>query len=110
MDSGQPLRGFRNDAAQIFAGNITRRRLLHVAAGTGLLVAPHLARAAFAERPLRIMVGFAAGGTVDTIARILAQAMTPLIMSTAPAAFGAFFRAEVARWTEVAWRAGITAQ
>jgi hypothetical protein len=31
-------------------------------------------------------------------------------MATDPAAFGAFFRAEVTRWTEVARRAGITAQ
>jgi hypothetical protein len=29
---------------------------------------------------------------------------------TDPATFGAFFRTEVARWTEVARRAGITAQ
>jgi len=31
-------------------------------------------------------------------------------MATDPATFGAFFRAEVTRWTEVARRAGITAQ
>jgi tripartite-type tricarboxylate transporter receptor subunit TctC len=42
-------------------------------------MAPHSARAAFPERPLHIMVGFAAGGTVDTIARILANATSPLL-------------------------------
>jgi len=31
-------------------------------------------------------------------------------MATDPAAFDAFFKAEVARWTEVARRAGISAQ
>jgi tripartite-type tricarboxylate transporter receptor subunit TctC len=59
---------------------ITRRKLLHVTAGAASLVAsPWAARAAFPDRPLRIMVGFAAGGTVDTIARILANALTPIL-------------------------------
>jgi tripartite-type tricarboxylate transporter receptor subunit TctC len=60
---------------------LTRRKLLHAAAGTtaSLLAAPRRARAAFPDRPVHIMVGFAAGGTVDTIARILAQGMTPLL-------------------------------
>jgi tripartite-type tricarboxylate transporter receptor subunit TctC len=44
----------------------------------------------------------------ETRARIEALAVEP--MATDPAAFGAFFRAEVTRWTEVARRAGITAQ
>src|SRR6187397_841587 len=56
---------------------VTRRSLM--LAATGLVATPHLARAAFPERPLRIMVGFAAGGTVDTIARILANALSPIL-------------------------------
>jgi tripartite-type tricarboxylate transporter receptor subunit TctC len=44
----------------------------------------------------------------ETRARIETLAVEP--MATDPAAFGAFFRAEVTRWTEVARRAGITAQ
>ena len=56
---------------------LTRRSLM--LAATGLVAAPHLARAAFPERPLRILVGFAAGGTVDTIARILANALSPIL-------------------------------
>jgi tripartite-type tricarboxylate transporter receptor subunit TctC len=40
---------------------------------------PHVARAAFPDRTLRILVGFAAGGTVDTIARILAHALAPIL-------------------------------
>ena len=55
---------------------ITRRSLL---AAPGLLLDPRFARAAFPERPLRIVVGFAAGGTVDTIARILANALGPIL-------------------------------
>jgi tripartite-type tricarboxylate transporter receptor subunit TctC len=62
------------------SGSITRRQFARGAAGiAGLLAAARRARAAFPERPLRMMVGFAAGGTVDTIARILAQGMTPLL-------------------------------
>jgi tripartite-type tricarboxylate transporter receptor subunit TctC len=44
----------------------------------------------------------------ETRARVEALAVEP--MATDPEAFGAFFRAEVLRWTEVARRAGITAQ
>ena len=55
---------------------ITRRILL---GGIATLAAPHVARAAFPDRPLRILVGFAAGGTVDTIARILGNALGPIL-------------------------------
>jgi len=60
---------------------LSRRGLARLAAGAaaGLVAVPRIARAAFPERTLHIMVGFGAGGTVDTIARILANAMGPLI-------------------------------
>jgi tripartite-type tricarboxylate transporter receptor subunit TctC len=63
---------------------ITRRGVGRVAAGaaTALFAAPRVARAAFPERTLHIMVGFAAGGTVDTIARILANAVGPVLGQT----------------------------
>jgi tripartite-type tricarboxylate transporter receptor subunit TctC len=63
---------------------ITRRGVGRVVAGaaTALVAAPRVARAAFPERTLHIMVGFAAGGTVDTIARILANAVGPLLGQT----------------------------
>jgi tripartite-type tricarboxylate transporter receptor subunit TctC len=61
------------------ARSLTRRTLMLSAAAAGLVGAPHIARAAFPERTLRIMVGFAAGGTVDTIARILANALGPIL-------------------------------
>jgi tripartite-type tricarboxylate transporter receptor subunit TctC len=44
----------------------------------------------------------------ETRERIAVLAVEP--MATSPAEFGAFFRAEVLRWTDVARRAGITAQ
>jgi tripartite-type tricarboxylate transporter receptor subunit TctC len=63
------------------AAAISRRGVGRVAASaaTALISSPRLARAAFPERTLHIMVGFAAGGTVDTIARILANAAGPLL-------------------------------
>jgi tripartite-type tricarboxylate transporter receptor subunit TctC len=62
------------------ARSLTRRRVAALAGGLAASVAaPRIAAAKFPERPLRIMVGFAAGGTVDTIARILAQALAPIL-------------------------------
>jgi tripartite-type tricarboxylate transporter receptor subunit TctC len=46
------------------------------AASIGL---PRGASAAFPQRTLRIEVGFAAGGTVDAVARILAHGMAPIL-------------------------------
>src|SRR5580692_13168057 len=59
---------------------MTRRSFAGLAAGGGaLLAAPRLARAAFPERTIYIMVGFGAGGTVDTVARIVAQTIGPIL-------------------------------
>src|SRR3954463_506551 len=58
---------------------MTRRMLMLAAATAGLIGAPRLIARAFPDRVLRILVGFAAGGTVDTIARILANAMGPIL-------------------------------
>jgi tripartite-type tricarboxylate transporter receptor subunit TctC len=59
---------------------ITRRSFAKLAAGgAALLAAPRIVCAAFPERTIRIMVGFGAGGTVDTIARIVAQAIGQIL-------------------------------
>jgi tripartite-type tricarboxylate transporter receptor subunit TctC len=54
---------------------LPRRKFLHLAAGAAALpVIPHVARAqAYPSRPVRIIVGFAAGGPADLVARLIAQ-------------------------------------
>jgi tripartite-type tricarboxylate transporter receptor subunit TctC len=57
---------------------VTRRTCLQAGAvAAGLVAAPRLTHAAFPDRPIRLMLGFAAGGTVDAVGRILAQALGP---------------------------------
>jgi len=55
--------------------NITRRNILHLVTGVGVLA--DLSRLAWAQaypaRPVRIIVGFPAGGTSDIVARVLGQ-------------------------------------
>jgi hypothetical protein len=57
-----------------------RRQFLHLAAGAAAVPAVSrfaMAQTTYPTRPITIVVGFAAGGPADTIARILADAPTP---------------------------------
>jgi tripartite-type tricarboxylate transporter receptor subunit TctC len=74
---------------------LPRRTFLHLAAGAAAL--PTIARVAIAQsyptRPVRLIVGFAPGGTLDTLARVTGQWLSdrlgqPLIIENRPGANG----------------------
>ena len=53
---------------------LPRRQFLHLAAGAALPGVSRLARAeTYPARPVRVIVGFAAGGATDTTARLVSQ-------------------------------------
>jgi tripartite-type tricarboxylate transporter receptor subunit TctC len=59
---------------------ISRRTLINAAAlGTAAAFAPRLARAAYPERPVRLIVPFPPGGAVDAVGRILGNGLSPHI-------------------------------
>jgi tripartite-type tricarboxylate transporter receptor subunit TctC len=56
---------------------LPRRRFLHLAAAAMLPALPHVARAqAWPARQIRLVVGFAAGGPNDILARLIAEWLT----------------------------------
>src|SRR4030081_2367769 len=70
-----------------------RRRFLHLAAGAVALAAvPRIARAqAYPSRPVRIIVGFAAGGGNDIVPRLIGQWLSehlgqPFVVENRPGA------------------------
>ena len=72
---------------------LPRRRFLHLAAGAAALpVVSRIARAqAYPTRPVRIIVGFAPGGTADIVARLIGQWLSerlgqPFIVESRPGA------------------------
>jgi tripartite-type tricarboxylate transporter receptor subunit TctC len=81
-----------------------RRQFLHLAAGAAALpLAPHVAQAqAYPARPVRIIVGFAAGSSNDILARLMGQWLSErlgqqFIVETRPGAGGNLATEAVAR-------------
>ena len=82
---------------------VDRRAFLRLTAGTSLLPALSQSGSAFdyPTRPVRILVGYAAGGTADVTARVIAQSMTnrlgqPFVVENRPGAGSNLATAEVA--------------
>src|SRR5687768_14151053 len=72
-------------------GGWTRRGALGAAAG--LLAAPRLARAAFPDRPVRLLVPYGGGGQTDIVSRLTAEAMAqrlgqPVLVDNRPGGAG----------------------
>jgi tripartite-type tricarboxylate transporter receptor subunit TctC len=55
----------------------SRRNIFHLAAGAAVLSAPDIACGqTYPTRPVRIIVGFSAGGTQDIVARLIGQSLS----------------------------------
>ena len=83
------------------AHNFERRVLLKLAAAAAL-AAPTMARAAWPDRPIRLVVPSAAGGAPDVICRIVANELTkllgqPIVIDNKPGASGNIGMTEIFR-------------
>ncbi len=84
--------------------NLSRREYLQLAAsaGTAMAVARPAAAQAYPTRPIRILVGFPAGGTPDILTRIIGQRLQerlgqPVVIENKPGASGNIATLAVAR-------------
>lgn len=72
---------------------ITRRTILATGAGALLAARPQPAAAAWPEKPIQLIHGFAAGGNADVISRIIAEGLStrlgqPVVVEPKPGAGG----------------------
>lgn len=82
-------------------GTFTRRAVFALASSAFAACALSTAVAAYPDRPVRMIIGFPAGGGTDTIGRLLAQELSkiwgqPVTPENRPGADGAIAAAEVA--------------
>lgn len=81
---------------------ILNRRGVLATAGAALLAGPARAQEAWPARPVRIMVGFGAGGVTDVVIRLFAEAMRnrlpqPIVIENRAGASGMVAAGQVAR-------------
>ena len=86
---------------KLLRGRSIRARMLLMAC-CALLVAPAYAQLVYPERPVRIISGFAAGGSLDLVARLIAEQLTQrlgqaFVVEMKAGAGGAIAAAEVAK-------------
>ena len=81
---------------------LSRRRFSALAVGTALCSPTSVSAQAYPERPIRMLIGFPPGGTVDTIGRIIGPALSarlsqPIIIENRGGAAGTLAVEAVAR-------------
>lgn len=87
--------------------NYVQKSLLSISMAVGLLTAAPLiltatnVRADYPERPIKLLVGFRAGGRIDSLARIVAKELTkdlgqPVVVESKPGGGGAVMASELA--------------
>src|SRR4051794_2182597 len=77
-------------------------RRLALGAALGLLAAPRMARAAWPDRPIRLVVPFGGGGQTDIVSRVTAEALSarlgqPVLADNRPGGNGNLAAETVAR-------------